>query len=62
VVKSLSSVVSAGRIVASGWDGGKCGISAPRELSFGFLNPEDRLDSVSGGVRKKCNVECSEVQ
>jgi len=25
MVKSLSSVVSASRVVASGWDGGQCG-------------------------------------
>jgi len=51
-VKSLSSVVSASRIVASVWDGRKCG-SASRELSFGFLNPEDGLDRLSRKVRKK---------
>ena len=57
-VKSRSSVVSASRIAASGWEGGECGVSAALERAFvlEILNPEDGTDRLSRNVGKKLSL------
>jgi hypothetical protein len=51
--KSLSSVVSANRVVAGGWKEGSVIVQFDRLFFFGFLKLEDGTDRLSRNVGKK---------